>query len=110
MSTQNGKPSNRTSDRKPNRALMEFDDSIHAHVADLHAACRDLLSHQDQTDTSSPHEVRIEIRSSLDRPESSAYGLPAADSSMECWDHTYPCGKGPNGYIYCTVRVCMLHR
>jgi hypothetical protein len=90
------------------RTLSEFKDSINEQVAALQAVCRDFLARQGQTEKNVPHEIRIEIRSSLDDPESRTRVLATAESSMDCWDHTYICGKSTSGYIYCSQKVCMI--
>jgi hypothetical protein len=108
MDSQHEKPTKNMIDRNNTSVLVKFKDSINEQVAAIHAACRDFLARQGQTDTSVPREIRIDIRVSLDAPESPSRALVSADSSMECWDHTYPCGKSPSGYIYCTQRVCMI--
>jgi hypothetical protein len=94
---------------KPNNTneLVKFKDSINEQVAAVHAACRDFLAQQGQTGASVPREIRIDIRVSLDAPESPARAS-LAERSIECWDRTYVCGKGPSGYTYCTQRLCMI--
>ena len=90
------------------RTLGEFTESINEQVAALQAACRDFLAQQGQTKKNVPREIRIEIRSSLDDPESQTRVLATAERSMDCWDHTYVCGKSESGYIYCSHKVCMI--
>lgn len=107
MDIQNANAVPRVAAPKNTRALLLFSDSIDAHIAALHAACRDLLAQKDANGAPT-REVRIEIRSSLDPAAPSEYSSPTTDRSIECWDHTYPCGKDPNGYVYCSVRVCMI--
>lgn len=94
--------------RYTTRSLSELTDSINEQVAALHAVCRDFLARQDRGENPVPREIRIDIRSSLDDPESQTRALTTAESSMECWDHTYVCGKSAAGYIYCTNKVCMI--
>lgn len=88
--------------------LREFTESINEQVAALHAACRDLLARQDQSEKLAPREIRIEIRSSLDDPESRTPVLATMERSIECWNHSYVCGESAEGYIYCSQEVCMI--
>lgn len=90
------------------RTLSEFADSINEQVNALQATCRDFLARQEQTEKRSPREIRIALRSSLDDPESQTHVLATAERSMDCWEHTYVCGKSTSGYIYCTATVCMI--
>lgn len=91
------------------RALMEFKDGINEHIDALHTACRDFFARQGESNKSVPREIRIEIRSSLDGPESPKRALANDERSVECWDYDYICGKYANGDpIYCSVLICII--
>jgi hypothetical protein len=88
---------------------MEFKDSINEHVVALQAACRDFMAKQGATNNPASREIRIDIRTGLDDPESPTRGRVSDDRSAECWEHVYVCGHFLNGEpYYCSVRVCMI--
>lgn len=80
MDIQNANAVPRLGMAKNTRALLLFSDSIDAHIAALHAACRDLLAQKDANGAPT-REVRIEIRSSLDPAAPSEYSSPTTDRS-----------------------------
>mgnify|MGYP000980359722 CR=1 FL=1 len=78
--------------RKSLDGLLEV---IGDHITAIQDASRELLP------TNADEEATVRIELTTGAP-------PAAHSaSSDCWDAEYICGKGPSGYIKCTVRVCI---
>lgn len=90
----------RASSSESQQALTTFHASVSTHIAAIQTAARELLARD--TDGSGPREIRLDIKVGPDSSE------PRAQfDSVDCWDEDVICGKGPTGYIHCTVHVCM---
>lgn len=83
------------------QSLTDFRQGISEQISAIFAAGREILDNGSGAEM--PTGVRVELSVGPDPAESSA-----ANRSVECWDHTYVCGKSTSGYIYCTNRVCMI--
>lgn len=83
------------------QSLEDFRRDVRDQIEAILTAGRDMLEHGSGGEL--PTGARVEL---------SVGANPAEDDatirSVDCWDHTYACGKSPSGYIYCTVRVCMI--
>lgn len=88
-------------------ALNEFADCIKEQITALKESCREFLDRQCQTDKNCPREIKIEIGSSLDNPDSPTPRFVTLNDSSDCWTNTYHCGKTTSGYIYCSQTICM---
>jgi hypothetical protein len=88
------------------RDLLEFKDSINEQVEALQAAARELLAKQGEANKPVARDIRVEIRISLDQPESPERS--PARPVMECYFHTYVGGHMADGApIYVIERVCL---
>lgn len=93
-------PAVRTSSEPTQRLLTEFHSGVAQHVAAIQAAGREFLA--GHAGERGPREIRVEIAVTPD-PDASKTEY----DSVDCWDEDVICGKGPTGYIHCTVHVCM---
>jgi hypothetical protein len=85
------------------RFLMEAMGTVDQQISALHAAGRELLARRGDTD-SPMGEIRFDIRV---RPEQMQTLADSPGPASECYTESYICGKGPTGYIRCTVEVCI---
>jgi hypothetical protein len=87
--------------------LMEFKDSINAQLEALKTAGRGLFDKQIEAKNPVPREISVEIRISLDPPESSEH-KPTQNVHVECYWHTYVGGHMLDGTPYYVLeRVCI---
>jgi hypothetical protein len=88
---------------------MSLIDQLDSHVEAIHKVGRKLLSAADGLPARS---VEVTIRAELGdlTGRGGERHRMAADSpgpGSECYTERYICGKGPNGYIWCTRDVCI---
>lgn len=95
-----------TASDETRRVLFDLAESVTSHVAALQAAGRDLLMRRANAGMPVPTEIKFEIKVGPggDQPTTD----PLLRQSVECWDHTYACGKSESGYVMCTAHVCMI--
>jgi hypothetical protein len=86
--------------------LEDFRDGLNEHLGALHAAAREFLGSRREAGQRAPREVRIELRISLDDPESRR--ATGGMGGVECYTHTYVGGHLLDGTPYYVIEtVCI---
>jgi hypothetical protein len=86
--------------------LEDFKDDISEQLTTLQAAAREFFDKQREANQRAPRAMRIELRTSLDDPESPR---PVGGiSGVECYTHTYVGGHLADGTPYYVIEtVCI---
>ena len=83
--------------------LIDAVTSVQEHISALHVAGRQLLRRRAE-DGDPLREIRFDVRVNAEGTDSAA---DAPGPGSECYTASYICGKGPTGYLRCTVEVCI---
>ena len=97
---QHGEFTIRSSARDSQQTLSDFREQVSEQVAAIQAAARELV--QGSAGASALTGMDIQIGVGPD-PKAARFD----NTSVNCWDEDVICGKSTNGYIHCTVHVCM---
>jgi hypothetical protein len=89
------------SNEERQESLLGFLHDVDGHIGAIQEAARDRMLRQSAAGNGAPSEIRVEIATGPNADPGQA--TFDADLTPATVTVSYPCGKGPTGYIYCTV-------
>ncbi len=92
------------------RSLLELAQSVDEHVSAIQDAAQALMMRKPKASAAVPKAVWIVVKASSEKTATTVETkpVPVADEApgSSCHTYSFPCGKGPHGYIMCTVTYC----